>query len=156
MNYHGIQKGTLVNGEGVRVVLWVAGCNHQCKGCQNPDTWNPKGGIRFDEHAKEALIKAVGRKWCDGVTFSGGDPLFPDNRAEITEIAKEIKELYPEKNIWLYTGYTYEEICELEVMEYIDVLVDGEFVAELKDENCMWRGSNNQKVIDVKERRKNG
>ena len=153
MNYHGIQKGTLVNGEGVRVVLWVAGCNHHCKGCQNPDTWNPKSGVLFDGCAKEKLFEAVGRKWCDGVTFSGGDPLFPDNREEITALAKEIKELYPEKTIWLYTGFRYEEVCNLEVMQYIDVLVDGEFVEELKDSNYKFAGSTNQRIIDVKKMR---
>ena len=154
MRYHGIQRGTLVNGKGIRVVLWVAGCNHYCKGCQNPDTWDPKGGIYFDSHARESLMDAVGRKWCDGVTFSGGDPLYPDNREEITALAKEIKELYPDKTIWMYTGYSYEEICDLEVMQYVDVLVDGEFVEELKDSTYQWAGSTNQRVIDVKESKK--
>lgn len=153
MNYLGIQRGSLSNGKGVRTVLWVAGCNHHCKGCQNPDTWNPKSGVLFDTYARERLFEAVGRKWCDGVTFSGGDPLFPDNRDEITALAKDIKGRFPEKTIWLYTGYTYEEVCDLEVMQYIDVLVDGEFVEELKDSNYKFAGSTNQRIIDVKKMR---
>ena len=156
MRYHGIQKGSVTNGSGVRVVLWVAGCNHYCKNCHNHTTQDPEGGLPFDERAKQELIHAVGRGWSDGVTFSGGDPLYPDNRTEITALAKELKDLYPYKTIWLYTGFKYEEVCDLEVMRYIDVLVDGEFIEELADPNYLWAGSTNQQIIDVKESRKSG
>lgn len=155
MNYHGLLKGSLINGDGVRVVLFVAGCDHHCKGCQNPYTWNPNGGILFDSTTKEKLFEVVGRKWCDGVTFSGGDPLYPGNRAEVTELAKELKDTYPNKTIWLYTGFTYEEVCDLEIMQYIDVVVDGRFVEELKDSKYKFAGSTNQRIINVKEIRKN-
>lgn len=155
MNYHGLLKGSLNNGDGVRVVLFVAGCNHHCKGCQNPYTWNPKGGILFDSAAKEKLFEAVGRKWCDGITFSGGDPLHLENRAEVTALAKELKAVYPNKTIWLYTGYVYDEIKDLEVMKYIDVVVDGMFVEELKDSKYKFAGSTNQRIIKVREIQKN-
>jgi anaerobic ribonucleoside-triphosphate reductase activating protein len=155
MRYHSIYS-SLINGEGIRAVLWVAGCNHFCKGCHNTVTWDPKGGVLFDVEARHRLLSCVGRKSCDGVTFSGGDPLYPDNREEITALAKDIKELYPNKTIWLYTGFSYEEVCDLEVMQYVDVLVDGRFVEELKDENYKYAGSTNQRIIDVKESRKHG
>lgn len=156
MRYHNIENCSLLNGNGIRAVLWVAGCNHYCKHCQNPVTWDPNGGLLFDEEAKQELLKSLEPNWCNGVTFSGGDPLYPSNRAEITALAKEIKENYPDKTIWLYTGFNYEEVCELEVMQYVDVLVDGEFVQELADVNYHWAGSTNQRVIDVKESRKYG
>lgn len=156
MRYHDIQKSSFNNGTGIRVVLWVAGCNHHCRGCHNPSTWNIDGGHTFDEQAKAELFEALGRKWCDGITFSGGDPLHPENRADITALAKEIKERYPEKNIWLYTGFRYEEVRELEVMQYVDVLVDGRFIEELADSSHKWAGSLNQRVIDVRESIKNG
>lgn len=155
MNYHGILKGSLVNGDGVRVVLFVSGCDHHCKGCQNPDTWNTKGGVFFDAVAKAKLFEAVGRKWCDGITFSGGDPLHPENRAEVTELAKELKAAYPNKTIWLYTGFTYEEIKDLEIMKYVDVVVDGPFVESLKDSKYKFAGSTNQRIIKVREMQKN-
>ena len=150
MNYHGLQRGSLSNGEGVRTVLWVAGCNHHCKCCQNPDTWNPNGGELFDEVAKEKLFNAVGRKWCDGVTFSGGDPLHPNNRETITALAKELKERFPDKTIWLYTGFLFEEIEDLEVLKYVDVVVDGKFMEEFESQDYKYAGSTNQRVVDVK------
>lgn len=156
MRYHDIQKCDLLNGSGIRVTLFVAGCNHYCKGCQNPITWNPNNGIIFDEQAKQEIYTELEYEWCKGVTFSGGDPLYPENREVITSFAKELKEKYPEKDIWLYTGYLYENIYDLEVMQYVDVLVDGEFKEELKDVNYPWAGSTNQRVIDVKESRKDG
>ena len=156
MRYHGITKCSLVNGEGIRVVLWVAGCNHRCKNCHNRVTWDPEGGSLFGNGAKRDLIDAVGRKWCNGVTFSGGDPLYPDNREAITALAKEVKEIYPDKTIWLYTGYCYEEICDLEVMRYVDVLVDGKFIEELADAEYPWAGSTNQRVINVQESKRIG
>ena len=156
MRYHGIEKCSLVNGDGIRVVLWVAGCNHYCKGCHNPSTWDPEGGLLFDEQAKATLFERLNRDYYSGVTFSGGDPLYPANREDITALAKELKELYPDKTVWLYTGYLWEEVKELEVMQYVDVLVDGEFKEELAEVSYHWAGSTNQKVIDVRESIKNG
>ncbi len=113
MNYHNITKDDMLNGDGLRVVLWVAGCDHHCKECQNPITWDPDGGLKFDQAAKDELFEVLSRDYISGITFSGGDPLFPGNRREVTELAREIRERFPGKTVWLYTGFTYEEIKSL-------------------------------------------
>lgn len=140
----------MLNGDGLRVVLWVAGCNHCCKGCQNPITWDPEGGIPFDEAARNEIFEQLDKSYISGITFSGGDPLHPSNSLEVRTLMADIKEKYPDKTIWLYTGARWEEICSMTVMKYIDVCVDGEFVADLKDNKLMWKGSSNQRVINVK------
>lgn len=150
MKYHNITHDDMLNGSGLRVVLWVSGCEHKCTNCHNPITWNIENGLEFDKDAKEELFGALEKDYIKGITFSGGDPLHKQNRKEIFKLAKEIKERFPKKDIWLYTGYTWEEINDLEIIEYIDVLVDGRFVQELADELLNWRGSSNQRVIDVK------
>mgnify|MGYP000069321419 CR=1 FL=1 len=147
MNYHNITKDDMLNGEGLRVVLWVAGCNHRCPGCQNPQTWDVEGGIPFDETAKQELFAELEKPYIDGITFSGGDPVHPCNRQSIYELAREIKEKYPKKTIWVYTGYTYEQIQEINLIKYIDVLVDGPYVESLRDLSLEYRGSSNQRVI---------
>ena len=144
----------MLNGDGLRAVLWVSGCDHCCKDCQNPITWDPNGGLEFDEEAKAELFELLGKSYISGITFSGGDPLYFGNRADVTELAREIRDTFPEKTIWLYTGFTYEMVRDLPVMEYIDVLVDGEFIVEQKDTQLYWRGSANQRVIDVPATRK--
>ena len=149
MRYHNITKDDMLNGTGLRTVLWVAGCEHKCKHCQNPVTWDINGGLPFDEAAKQELFAELEMDYVEGVTFSGGDPLHPKNRDEIFELAKEIKEKFPTKNIWLYTGYLWEEFKNDERVKYLDVFVDGEFDEKLKDNNAHWVGSTNQKVIDV-------
>ena len=149
MRYHNITKDDMLNGDGLRVVLWVAGCEHCCKGCQNPMTWDPNGGLAFDESAKAEIFEQLDKSYIEGITFSGGDPLHCANREGVTELAKEIKEKYPNKNIWLYTGDRWENIVNYPIMKYVDVLVDGEFVLHKKDTNLMWKGSSNQRVIDV-------
>lgn len=149
MRYHNITKEDMLNGDGLRVVLWVAGCAHHCKNCQNPITWDPKGGLPFDEAAKEEIFEELEKDYVSGVTFSGGDPLHLDTREDLFALILEIKRRYPKKTIWLYTGYQWEEIRELEVIPYLDVVVDGRFVEELKDNNLPWKGSSNQKVVDV-------
>ena len=106
MNYHDITKADMLNGSGLRVVLWVAGCSHHCKGCQNPQTWDENSGILFDKQAENELFKALKPEYISGLTFSGGDPLYSNNRYEITRLAKKFREIYHDKkNIWLYTGY---------------------------------------------------
>lgn len=169
MNYHKIEKTSIVNGTGIRVVLWVSGCSFHCKGCHNPETWNVHSGKLFDEEAKKELFEALDKPYIQGVTFSGGHPLEPQNAEEVLLLIKEIKEKFPTKDIWLYTGYTFEEICEQYCnqaiynlyrnvvepniwsnIQYIDVLVDGKFIEEEKDITLKWRGSKNQRVIDVK------
>ena len=104
MRYHNITKDDMLNGDGLRVVLWVAGCGHHCKGCQNPITWDPNGGIPFDDAAKAEIFEQLDKDYISGITFSGGDPLYEANRADVTALAKEIKERYPKKDIWVYTG----------------------------------------------------
>ena len=150
MRYHNITKEDMLNGDGLRVVLWFAGCSHHCKNCQNPVTWDPDDGLLFDEAAKQELFDELDKDYISGITFSGGDPLYIGTRAGLTELVKELKEKYPKKTMWLYTGYLWEEICDLELIPYLDVVVDGRFVEELKDNNLPWKGSSNQRVIDVK------
>ena len=155
MNYHNITKDDMLNGDGLRVVLWVAGCSHHCKGCHNPVTWNEKDGLPFDNNAKNEIFALLNKDYISGITFSGGDPLMLCNREEVGNFIKEIKNLYPNKTIWLYTGFTFEEIKHLDFIPLIDVLVDGKFVLEQKDEKLLWKGSANQRVINVKETLKN-
>ena len=112
MNYHNITKDDMLNGDGLRVVLWVAGCNHRCRGCQNPQTWDINSGIPFDNTAKLELFAELDKEYIDGITLSGGDPLHPQNLQSTTKLLKEIKEKYPNKTVWIYTGYTYEQIQE--------------------------------------------
>lgn len=156
MRYHNITKEDMLNGDGLRVVLWVAGCAHGCKECHNPITWDPNGGLEFDESAKQEILDELEKKYVHGITFSGGDPLHMANVEGVTQLAKEIREKYPNKTIWLYTGSVWEEVKELEIVQYLDVLVDGEFVVAQKDVNLHWVGSSNQKVINVKETLKTG
>ncbi len=151
MRYHNITTDDMLNGDGLRTVLWVAGCTHNCKGCQNPITWDIEGGLPFDDAAERELFDKIAPDYISGVTFSGGDPLHPQNRGKITELAKKCKELFPEKTVWLYTGFTFEEIKGLEIVQYCDVIVDGEFILEQRDPKLHWKGSANQRVIDVRE-----
>lgn len=150
MKYHNITKDDMKNGMGLRVVLWVSGCTHRCKNCQNPITWNPDVGLEFDESAKQEIYDQLNKDYISGITLSGGDPFFIGNREEILSLIKDIKEKYPHKTIWSYTGYEWEDIKDLEHMKYIDVMLVGKFVNDLKDNNIHWVGSSNQRVIDVK------
>lgn len=149
MRYHNITKEDMLNGDGLRVVLWVSGCDHCCKGCQNPITWDPEGGLLFDEAAKQEIFDQLNKSYISGITFSGGDPLHPANIVGVRELAREIRETYPKKTIWLYTGALWEEIKNDPLMPLLDVVVDGEFVVEEKDNTLRWKGSKNQRVIDV-------
>lgn len=149
MQYHNITKDDMLNGDGLRVVLWVAGCSHGCIECHNPVTWDPNGGLLFDRKAKEELLGQLGKDYTSGITYSGGDPLFLENRGCITALAKEIRQRFPNKTQWLYTGYEWKDIKDLPVLAYLDVVVDGRFDISLKDSRLHWKGSANQKVIDV-------
>lgn len=151
MNYHNITKEDMLNGEGLRVVLWVAGCNHCCKNCQNPITWDKNGGLPFDKEAEDELFEALNKSYIDGITFSGGDPLFPENRSEVFRLIRKCRDKFPEKTIWLYTGYKWEEIKDLDGINLIDIIAEGEFVEALKDNNLHWVGSSNQRVLKVKD-----
>lgn len=148
MKYHNITKADMLNGSGIRVVLWVAGCEHHCKDCQNPITWDPDGGIEFDNNAWQELADILDKDYISGITFSGGDPLHPANRATVLHLIDDIREAYGNtKTIWLYTGYLYEEVAYL--VRKVDVVVDGEFDYKLADKQYHWAGSTNQRVIDV-------
>lgn len=149
MKYHNITKDDMLNGDGLRTVLWVSGCNHHCVGCQNPMTWDHNDGLVFDDAAKKEIFDQLDQNYIAGVTLSGGDPLHPANYAEIKQLIDEIKEHYPNKTVWLYTGDVWENIMNDAIVQKIDVLVDGEFVLAKKDNNLMWKGSSNQRVIDV-------
>lgn len=149
MNYHNITKDDMLNGDGLRVVLWVAGCNHQCEDCQNPITWDVTGGLPFDEAAENELFEALNKPYISGITFSGGDPMHPFNRNEIFRLIKKVKSLHPDKTVWVYTGFLWKDFDDVEDKKYIDVLVDGRFVKALKDEKLQWVGSSNQRIIDV-------
>ena len=149
MNYHNITTDDMLNGSGLRVVLWTSGCEHRCNGCHNPQTWDRDSGIKFDSNAWNEVLALLEKPYISGITYSGGDPLFPANRSIITSMAKTIHQLYPDKTQWLYTGYNYEDIKDLEIMKYIDVLVDGEYIDSLRDTSLPFRGSSNQRLIDV-------
>lgn len=151
MNYHNITKCDLKNGEGIRVVLWVSGCEHKCVGCHNPQTWSKDSGIYFDDNARFEVFEELDKDYVTGLTLSGGDPLSTVNRDEILSLIKEVKSKYPNKDIWVYTGYKWENIKDMEVIKYIDVLVDGRFIQELSTPSPHWCGSNNQRVIDIKQ-----
>lgn len=156
MRYHNITHDDMLNGDGLRVVLWVAGCSHRCKDCQNPITWDPNGGIELCQKEIEEIFDYMSKDYISGITYSGGDPLYIDNREDITNLAKVLRDRFPDKTQWLYTGYWYDDVKDLEVMEYIDVIVDGPFINTLKDNTLHWKGSSNQRVIDVQKSRELG
>ena len=170
MNYLGIDKSSISNGPGVRVVLWVAGCKIHCKGCQNPESWDFCAGKLFDETAKQELFEALNKPYIRGISISGGHPLENNNVEDVYLLVKEIKEKFPTKDIWLYTGYTWESIFPTvcldmfnvnnmyrkTVVEMCDILVDGSYIEEQRDITLKFRGSKNQRLIDVKETLKQG
>lgn len=148
MNYMTIYKTSLADGLGWRTVLFVSGCDHHCKGCHNKESWDKNAGTPFTDKSKEILFECCEKT--DGLTLSGGDPLFSANVDTVTQLCKEYKERFPDKNIWLYTGSKYEDVKGLEVMQYVDVVVDGPFVLSQRDTTLAFRGSANQRIIDVK------
>lgn len=168
MNYHNITYPDQNNGDGLRIVLWVAGCEHRCTNCQNQQTWSPQSGIPFDKNAMNEILNELKKDYISGITFSGGDPLHPKNVQNVLKIVDEIRVSYPAKNIWLYTGYTWEQIMHpvitdinseqlkmlqmrKELASKCDVLIDGRYIDELRDVSLHWRGSSNQRVINVQE-----
>ena len=164
MKYHNITKADMLNGEGLRVVLWVSGCSHKCPGCQNALTWDPNDGVEFKDDTIKEIYQELDQDWCSGLTLSGGDPLFLGNRKTIRDLVTNIKELYPTKTIWCYTGYTWEELMaqkELDknledILNHIDVLLEGKFIMKLAEEKLHYVGSSNQRIIDVPKTREKG
>lgn len=156
MNYLNIVDCDVLDGNGVRVALFVSGCSHRCVGCHNPESWDAFSGKEFTDETFEKLVTLLDRDYVDGITLSGGDPLMLSNRKEITNLCKKLKQRLPNKTIWVYTGYYFEELQTLEVINYIDVLVDGPFKLDLRDVSLAFRGSSNQRVIDVQKTLKTG
>lgn len=206
MNYHNITKDDMLNGEGLRVVLWISGCSHRCRGCQNPQTWDCKSGVQFDESAKKEMFDELSKDYIAGITFTGGDPLYSQNLKDVLDLITDLRSKYPisrktdtiygdkdnskhniltrnsdeirlscqEKTIWLYTGYTWEQIMypvvtddfnperdkllkmRQDIVKQCDVLVDGRYEEDKRDVTYHWAGSTNQRVIDVQETLKQG
>lgn len=160
MNYHDIKHDDMNNGPGLRVTLFVSGCDHYCSECQNKETWDTNSGIPFDKEAKNEIFEQLSKDYISGITFSGGDPLNDNNVEYVYSLISEIKDKFQNKSIWLYTGYTWEELFSYNVnyedtyrkkiIKAVDVIVDGLFESDKSDVNYHWAGSTNQRVIDVK------
>ena len=167
MNYHNITYPDMNNGDGLRVVLWLSGCSHHCYNCQNPQTWDVNSGIPFDKSAKEELFRELDKDYISGLTLSGGDPLHEANLDGVLELVNEIRLSFPNKSIWLYSGYRFDdEECWIkpkndianifrfvrqEIIKNVDVMVDGRYIDSQRDITLKWRGSDNQRVIDIQQ-----
>ncbi|MRI32887.1 anaerobic ribonucleotide reductase-activating protein [Endozoicomonas sp. OPT23] len=151
MNYLQYYPIDVVNGEGTRCTLFVSGCEHLCKGCHNSSSWDASQGHPFTENMVDQILRDLSdsRIHRDGLSLSGGDPLFPANLSDILHLVQRVKAELPDKNIWLWTGYLFEDLSLLqkEVVRYVDVLIDGKYEEEKKDLSLPWRGSSNQRVI---------
>lgn len=162
MNYSGIKYADMINGRGIRVSLFVSGCTHKCNGCFNKDTWNPHFGKPFSKDTEEEIFTYFEkyRSSLSGISLLGGDPTYHDNLEPLTNFIKKFKAIFSEKNIWIWSGYKWEEIIEnnniLELISQCDILIDGKFDIKEKNPNLKWKGSNNQRVIDVQKTIKNG
>lgn len=160
MNYASIKKTDVANGPGVRVSLFVSGCTHHCKGCFNSETWNFHYGEPYTEEVEQEILAALSPDFIQGLTVLGGEPMEDTNRPAVLGLLRKVRETYPEKDIWCYTGYEYEKDLQKwisegkqnveEILQYLDVLVDGEFVEEKKNLSLKFCGSENQRLIDVK------
>lgn len=159
MNYGTIKEYDIADGPGVRVSLFVSGCRHHCKGCFNEETWNFNYGEPFTDEVKDRILKLLEPVYIQGFSLLGGEPFEPENQVVLVNFLREIKETYPKKDIWCYSGYlfdvdlaeggrVYTEVTD-EMLSYIDVLVDGEFVEELKDITLKFRGSSNQRILEL-------
>lgn len=169
MNYASIKKTDIANGVGVRVSLFVSGCTHHCRECFNPETWNFEYGKPFTKEVEEELLQALSPSHIKGLTLLGGEPMEPDNQRALVPFLRKVKERFPNKSVWCYTGYTLESDllgthadgsagagrarCEVteEFLNMLDILVDGEFQIDLKDIRLKFRGSSNQRILDMKE-----
>lgn len=176
MNYLKIDHEDVCNGDGLRTVIWVAGCSHACPQCQNPQTWDPKSGVLFDKSAQNEIFKELEKPYISGITLSGGDPLYKWNLDTICELVHKIKNNFPQKTIWLYTGFTFDELkgnyelykwtplaygadkwlMRWDTFRHCDIVVDGPYINEQRDVALKYRGSSNQRVIDVQQTLKQG
>ena len=160
MHYGEIKNCDIANGIGVRVSIFVSGCRNYCKGCFQPETWNFDFGSEYTEDTEKKLLDMLAPEYIDGLTLLGGDPFEPENQKELVELLHKVHKKYPDKDIWAYTGYTLETLqsgkehpcCEYtqEMLSLIDVLVDGKYIDELHDLSLQFRGSSNQRLIDMK------
>ena len=169
MNYHNITYPDMNNGDGLRVVLWLSGCSHHCYNCQNPQTWDVNSGIPFDESAKEELFRELDKDYISGLTLSGGDPLHEANLDDVLELVNKIRLSFKNKSIWIYSGYTWNQVMNpvvtsdfnperdevirkrQEIVKQCTVMVDGKYIDSQRDITLKWRGSDNQHVINIQE-----
>lgn len=169
MYYSGIEPCDVLNGTGFRTVIWVSGCSLGCKGCFNPNTHKPNYGTKYTQETQQYLLDCLSKDYIDGITITGGNPLEIYNLKGVLSLINEIRILLPNKTIWLYTGFTWEEIFypvitdsfnvqrdeiiydRQEIVKNVDVLVDGKYIEQQRNINKKWAGSDNQRVIDVKE-----
>lgn len=166
MHYSTIKDCDIANGIGVRITLFVSGCTNHCKNCFQPQTWDFDFGEPFTEETEKKLLEMLKPDYINGLTLLGGEPMEPQNQRALVPFLKRVREAYPNKNVWCFTGFTYEVLktdgshprCEVtdEMLSLIDVLVDGRYVDELKDLTLQFRGSSNQRLIDMVKTRENG
>lgn len=159
MNYCGLDLCDVLNGTGFRITLFVSGCSHHCKECQNSKTWDINYGKHFDDNVRNIIFTELKKDYIDGITVTGGDPLHENNYEEIYQLIVNIKMIFPDKTIWLYTGYTWDQLVyddRFKVVKMCDVLVDGEFEINKRDVSLKFRGSSNQRLINVPETLKTG
>ena len=162
MRYNKIREMDISDGEGVRVSLFVQGCEFHCKGCFNPETWNFEGGKEFTTETLNTLLELCDKEYIKGLSILGGEPMHPNNRETVVDIMRAFKFKFPKKDIWMWTGYTLEKLLSendediKSMLIYLDYLVDGQFVEEKKNLNLNWAGSENQRLIDIQESMKQG
>ena len=150
MNYCGLKKNDIANGDGVRVSLFVSGCRNHCKGCHNPEAWDFGYGKPFTKETEDEIIEALRPSWIQGLSVLGGEPCEVENETALLSFLQRIRAELPEKNIWLYSGYTYEMLQNDEILKYVDVLVDGPFLLGQKDISLAFRGSRNQRILRLR------
>ena len=166
MYYGNIIKADIANGTGIRVSLFVSGCTNHCKGCFQPQTWDFEYGLPYTHETEDSIIDELGKTYYDGLTILGGEPFELSNQRELVKLIRRIKNELPDRNIWIYTGFTYDKDlvpggcryieCTDEILDNTDILVDGRFVLELRNLMLRFRGSENQRIIDMKQTRKLG
>lgn len=165
MHYSVIKTCDIANGPGCRTVLFVSGCRHHCKDCFQPETWNFSYGEPFTQETVDTILRALAPSYIAGLTLLGGEPFEPENQGALLDLVRQVRAAYPDKSIWSFSGYTYEQITAWTLgprevteafLENLDVLVDGPFVAELKNLNLRFRGSSNQRIIDLHKTREQG
>ena len=155
MRYNRIRKMDISNGPGVRVSIFFQGCSFHCKNCFNKETWDFDGGYEFNEEVIKHILDLSSKEYITGLSILGGEPMHPKNIKGVEELSKCFKQEFPNKTVWCWTGFLYEQIQDEEVLNYIDVLIDGRFIQEKYSPDLKWRGSSNQRVIDIKKSKKN-